>query len=107
MLPENQKKQFVSGAGTLLSRKCVEMIVENWHKFQFDTLEDVSHGELMRKLCVTPIPLSRIELTSLDAVAELPSLVLTKEFHFRCKSPVVPREDVQIMTHLHQRVNNL
>ncbi len=107
LLPEDQKQQFVSGAGTLLSRKCIELIVENWNRFKFNTLEDVSHGELMRELCVTPIPLSRIELTSIDAVAELSSLVLTEEFHFRCKSPVVPREDVQIMTQLHLRINNL
>ena len=107
LLPENEQNQFVSGAGKLLSRKCVDIIVENWHKFKFDTLEDVSHGNLMRELCVTPIPLSRVELTSLSAVAEMPSSVLAKEFHFRCKSPLVPREDVQIMTHLHQRLNNL
>ncbi len=107
LLPEDQKQQFVSGAGTLLSRGCIELIVDNWDKFKFNTLEDVSHGELMRELCVTPIPLSRVELASIDAVADLSSSVLTEEFHFRCKSPAVPREDVQIMTQLHLRVNNL
>jgi hypothetical protein len=107
LLPENQNKQFVSGAGTLLSRKCIESIVENWHKFKFDTLEDVSHGDLMRELRVTPIPLSRIELTSPESVAELSSSVLSEEFHFRCKSPAVPREDVQIMTQLHLKLDDL
>ena len=107
LLPENQKQQFVSGAGTLLSRKCIELIVENWYKFKFNTLEDVSHGELMRELCVAPIPLSRVELTSIDAVADLSSSVLTEEFHFRCKSPAVPRDDVQIMALLHMKLNNL
>lgn len=107
LLPENENNQFVSGAGKLLSRECVEMIADNWDKFKFDTLEDVSHGDLMRDLGVTPIPLSRVELTSPSAVAELPSSLLTKEFHFRCKSPEVPREDVQIMAHLHAKLNNL
>ena len=107
LLPEDQKQQFVSGAGTLLSRKCIELIIENWDKFKFDTLEDVSHGDLMRDLGVSPIPLSRVELTSPSAVAELPSSALTKEFHFRCKSPAIPREDIQIMAQLHMKLNNL
>ena len=107
LLPENQTKQFVSGAGTLLSRKCIELIVENWNRFKFDTLEDVSHGDLMRELGISPVPLSRVDIPNVDLVMALPIDVLEREFHYRCKSPEVPRQDVRIMHKLHERLISL
>ena len=107
LLPENNAKQFVSGAGTLLSRKSIELLVENWHKFKFDTLEDVSHGDLMRDLGVIPIPLARVDLSNAESVMALPVSVLETEFHYRCKSLAVPRQDAQIMNKLHERLISL
>ena len=107
LLPENHTQQFVSGAGTLLSRRCVELIVKNWDRFKFDTLEHVAHGVLMRELGVTPIPLNRIELTNVESVLSLTRSILSNEFHYRCKSGAVPRQDAQIMSQLHARLSNL
>jgi hypothetical protein len=107
LLPENKAKKFVSGAGTLLSRRCVEVLVENWSRFKFDTLEDVSHGDLMRDLGVIPIPLARVNLLNMESVMALPISILESEFHYRCKSSEVPRQDVQIMNILHKRIVSL
>ena len=106
-MPENHTKQFASGAGTLLSRKSIELLAENWKRFKFDTLEDVSHGDLMRELGVTPIPLTRVDLTDIESVRSLPRSVLESEFHYRCKSSKVPRQDVQIMNVLHESIVSL
>lgn len=107
LMPENHTKQFASGAGTLLSRKSIELLAENWKRFKFDTLEDVSHGDLMRELGVTPIPLTRVDLTDIESVRSLPRSVLESEFHYRCKSSKVPRQDVQIMNVLHESIVSL
>jgi hypothetical protein len=107
LLPENHTNQFVSGAGTLLSRSCVEVLVQNWRRFKFDTLEDVSRGDLMRELGVPPIPLTRVDVPNVDSVKALPIDVLEREFHYRCKSPEVPRQDVRIMQKLHERLISL
>lgn len=107
LLPEKEIKQFVSGAGTLLSRRSVEVLRQNWEKFKFDTLEDVAHGYLMSEIGATPVPLTRVDLPDIGAVKSLPASTLSLEFHYRCKSSAVPREDVQIMRQLHLRLQNL
>ena len=104
LLPEGAKQQFVSGAGRLLSRKSIELFVNNWHKYTHLALEDVAQGRLMEILGISPIPLSRVSLPTPESVAALSDSVIQTEFHFRCKSQEVPRKDVEIMRLLHERV---
>jgi hypothetical protein len=104
LLPEGERQQFVSGAGRLLSRKSIELIVNNWHKYTHEALEDVAHGRLMEGLGISPISLSRVSLPTSESVAALSDSVIQTEFHFRCKSQEVPRKDVEIMRLLHERV---
>jgi hypothetical protein len=104
LLPEGEKQQFVSGAGRLLSRKSVELLVNNWEKYSHEGLEDVSHGRLMKSLGVPALALSRVDLPTPESVAALPESVIQSQFHFRCKSTDSPRKDVEIMRLLHERV---
>jgi hypothetical protein len=71
LLPEGEKEQFVSGAGRLLSRKSMELLVNNWHEYTHEALEDVAHGRLMERLGIYPIPLSRVSLPTPESVAVL------------------------------------
>ncbi len=107
LLPEGQLQQFVSGAGKLLSRKSIELFVNNWDKYNHEGLEDVSHGRLMESLGVRALALPRVDLPTPDSVAALPESVVKNHFHFRCKSTDWPRKDVEIMQLLHERVNTL
>lgn len=104
LLPENQSEQFVSGAGTLLSRKTIELLTQNWHLFDFSTLEDVAHGKLLRSFGVKAIALPRTDLFSVNDVRLISEAALNMTFHFRCKPTSVPRQDAKIMQALHQRI---
>lgn len=107
LLPEGQARQFVSGAGKLLSRKSIELFVNNWDKYNHEGLEDVSHGRLMESLGVRAQALPRVDLPTLESVAALPESVIQSQFHFRCKSTDLPRKDVEIMRLLHERVTKI
>ncbi len=104
LMPENHSKQFVSGAGRLLSRDCVELIRENWHKYTHDNIEDVCIGTFLRDLGVLPINMNTINLPSVESVTKLTLKELETEFHFRCKSQSTPRIDSEIMRALHTRI---
>jgi hypothetical protein len=107
LMPENQEIQFVSGAGRLLSRNCVELIVNNWHNYTHNNIEDVCIGNYLRDLGVRPISLNRVQVQDLASVSALSTEVLTSEFHFRCKGLGKIRNDIEIMTTLHKRISNL
>ena len=107
LLPEGEAKQFVSGAGKLLSRKSVELIRDNWKLYNHQALEDVALGVLMDKVGIPATPLSRVSLLTPEHVSELQKDVIEREFHFRCKSQDTPRKDAEIMRLLHQKVTEL
>jgi hypothetical protein len=107
LLPEGEAKQFVSGAGKLLSRKSVELVRDNWKMYNHEALEDVALGVLMEKLGIPATPLSRVSLSTPEHVSEIQKDVIEREFHFRCKSQDIPRKDVEIMRLLHQKVTEL
>ena len=101
LMPENDSRQFISGAGRLYSRKTVELIQSNWDKYEHNNLEDVAHSTFLRKLGVFPKSLPRIELQRPEDVFELTNRDLISNFFYRCKSSDLPRKDVEIMKNLH------
>ena len=107
LMPENQKLQFVSGAGRLLSRCCIELIVKNWQKYSHNNIEDVCLGNFLRGLGVKPTHLNTVQVPDLAAVSDLRTEVLASEFHFRCKGLGEVRNDIAIMTLLHKRISNM
>lgn len=102
-----ESSEFVSGAGTLLSRKSVEVIKDNWHKHSHETLEDVTLGRFMKSMGIPAISLSTILLPTPAEAKALSEPILDTEFHFRCKSDEIPRKDVEIMQILHKKVKKI
>ena len=107
LIPEFEVNQFVSGAGKLLSRKVVEIIVNNSASYKHSYLEDVDLGHFMREKGISPISLSRIEIRNPQEVPDISEATLREEFHFRCKSFENPRKDAEIMLQLHERISDL
>ena len=107
LIPEFGENQFVSGAGKLLSRKVVEIIVNNSASYKHSYLEDVDLGHFLREKRIAPIKLSRFEIRNPKEVSEIPEDRLREEFHYRCKSFERPRKDADIMLELHERISTL
>jgi hypothetical protein len=107
LIPEFGENQFVSGAGKLLSRKVVEIIVNNSASYKHSYLEDVDLGHFLREKRIAPIKLSRLEIRNPREVSEIPEDRLREEFHYRCKSFERPRKDADIMLELHKMISNL
>lgn len=105
LMPENQSIQFVSGSGTLLSRKTVELMVKNWRRYSHSNIDDVCIGNFLRELGVVPTPLSRIEVSDVASVDLLTRRTLVTEYHFRCKSNGIVRGDIEVMKKLHSKIH--
>jgi hypothetical protein len=104
--PNSQSFKIVSGAGRLLSRDLVIEILKHRNHLEFNNLEDICVSELISKMPVRIIPLERYDLLTINKLNHLPDEVLSKYFHFRCKSQGIPRTDSNIMFALHQRLSN-
>lgn len=105
IIEQNSNREFVSGAGRLMSRATIELILENHKSYPHDNLEDVSVGDFLRKYGIKPIALQRLDIPNLEALNRISDLELNKNFIFRCKSDTIPRIDAQIMLKLHGRLN--
>lgn len=104
--PDSVRK-FVSGAGRLMSRKTVELILKNYKKYPHDNLEDVSIGDFLRTHGVTPVELPRLDIPSLEILNSISDKDLNTNFIYRCKSDTIPRKDVEIMLNLHDRLTKI
>lgn len=99
--------QFVSGAGTLLSRGAAGLIVKNFKKYPQEMLNDAALGKLMRTLGIHPICHPWIWIQKPEEIEKLSVEVLAKTFHYRCKTSTFPRIDALIMKKLHTRLEIL
>jgi IS1 family transposase len=104
--PDSPRK-FVSGAGRLMSRRTVELILKNYKKYPHNNLEDVSVGDFLRVHSVTPIELPRLDIPNLEILNRISDKELSNNFIYRCKSDTIPRKDVEIMLNLHDRLNKI
>lgn len=73
---------IASGAGFFLSRKNVELILNNKDKFDANLPDDVAIARLLRKLEITPSNLIRKDLKK---VPKPNSVYQSEHFHYRCR----------------------
>ncbi len=100
---------FASGAGILLNRRAVELLMKSRRSYDFSYLDDQAVGLQMRRLHGVPItPLSRATFTQ-KVSSRGPLEILEGEridrpdlFHWRCKSddPKVERERIDYLARL-------
>jgi len=94
---------FASGAGILMSRDVVELIVENSHLWRHGLIDDVALADLISRLPETGIeltPLPRVDFQSLLEAKSASKSVIRDGFHFRCKSGQAS-ETIAIMQYIH------
>lgn len=100
--------QFASGANRIFSRDVVEAIVREKERYRNDVMEDAGLGRLVHEMGIELIPLSSVNVPSLEAVEELSNEQLMANFHFRTTSRVLSeRHDAEVMRALHARVVEL
>ena len=100
--------EFAAGNSRLISRDVAQLIVNNKGKFSLGLIEDAAMGKLVKSLNLVFTPLPSLVVDSIESLSRFSDLELKKHFHFRVKSgSMTSRNDVQIMTRLHERLVNL
>jgi hypothetical protein len=100
-------RKFVSGAGRLMSRKTVDLMLKNYKTYPHDNLEDVSVGDFLKSHGVAPLALPRLDIPNLEILEKFTDEELKNNFLFRCKSDALPRKDIEIMLHLHKKLTKI
>ena len=98
----DKPKQFVSGAGQLLSRATAELVLRNFKKFPQEMLNDAALGSLLRELNIKPTDHPWLWLRSEKEVKDLRLEDVRDVFHFRTKTFEPQRNDATIMRSLHE-----
>jgi hypothetical protein len=99
-----QQFRFASGANLVMNRKLFELVREHLSVWDFADYDDVALGKIARR---NALEISEIETLNIDSVSHLESLpdsAIKNVPHFRCKSNVIPRDDVQIIRRLIERL---
>ena len=97
------KHQFVSGANLILNRKATSILLERKGDWNHGFLDDVAVGRLLKNYLID-LGLRTKNLENLDDVKSLSAYDLSNVIHFRCKSSEVPRNDLDIMKSLLDRL---
>ena len=85
-----------------------QLIVKNKARFSLGLIEDSAMGKLVKSLHLVFTPLPCLIVDSVEGLAQFSDLELKEHFHFRVKSgSMTSRNDVQIMSRLHERLVNL
>jgi len=103
-----QKTEYASGAGMILSADVAKRMIENRSKISNKFIDDIAIGRIASYLGLTLNKLSRVDIDSIEKLDRLSNEELSSNYHFRCKSYLVPgqaepRGDVHILKELHLR----
>ena len=100
--------RFASGASRILSRDVVEAVLENKKRYRNDVMEDAGLGRVIDELGIAMMPLTSINVSSVEAVGSLSDDEIRTNFHFRATSGSLrERRDAEVMRALHSRVVEL
>lgn len=100
--------RFASGASRILSRDVVEAIVLNKRRYRNDVMEDAGLGRLVHELGFELMPLSSVNVPSVESLERLSDDQILATFHFRTtSSDPRRRHDVAVMLSLHERIIEL
>jgi hypothetical protein len=100
--------EFAAGNSRLISRDVAQLIVKNRKGFSLGLIEDSAMGKLVKSLNIVFVPLPSLIVENLESLVQISNSELKHHFHFRVKSGALnSRNDVQIMTSLHERLVNI
>ena len=100
------RHSFASGSNTLLSKQALGLLFRDLVHCNHGFLDDVAMGRIFEEITeITPIV--SLHIDSIDELNEIADLDLNQTIHFRCKSRVIPRIDVEIIQELRVRLRNL
>lgn len=104
----HEKIAFASGAGILLSRDMVELLVNKQSMIDKDLIDDLAFAKLFHDSNIFPKPLPRFTFPMHDRQDEqlLDQIKQSKHFHFRVKSNDSTRKiDCKRLKLIHQLTN--
>ena len=100
--------RFASGASRVMSRDVVLQVLERRSNYLNDVMEDVGLGRLISELGFSLIQWPSLNVDSFRALSALTDTDIRSNFHFRMRSGTNQmRDDVPLMTALHERVLKL
>lgn len=99
-----QRFKFVSGANLAINRKLFELVKANISDWDFADYDDVALGKIVRKNNLSISEIKTLNISSALQLESLPDSTLKCVPHFRCKSNSIPRDDVQIIEKLLERL---
>jgi hypothetical protein len=105
----NAEIEFISGAGIILSKDVVELILQNRDRIEADFIDDIALGILARNLNVKVTDAKRKNIGEISRLICIPLHQLSQEYHFRLRSDFNllgfrRRKDVYLMKILHFRL---
>ena len=90
--------KFISGAGNLISKDLVELILNNKDKWNHSLMEDVAIGKILMDNNISFYPLDRVSIVNgIDN-----DKLNTKCHHYRCKNDNNREIDIMIMKELYK-----
>lgn len=101
--------EFISGAGIILSKDIVELILKNREQIESNFIDDIALGILARNLNVKITDAKRKNIGEISRLICIPLHQLSQEYHFRLRSDFNllgfrRRKDVYLMKILHFRL---
>jgi len=97
----NDRQQFVSGSGILISKDICNLIINNKSMLKYYVIDDVSLGELLQTLNINFTHLERYDVSNYNY--EFVNDIIVNHHHFRCKV----NEDSEKTVELMQKIINI
>ena len=95
--------KFASGANRILSRDLVIYLVDNFNKWKFQYLCDLSMGKLLADQNLNEVEIPSLAFTSVSEISETDQSAIKSSPHFRLKSGTLKsRNDHLLMQKIHE-----
>ena len=98
------ERRFVSGANLALNRQTLKLIRNKYYQWDLADYDDVALGKIARANNISITEISTLNIESLAKLNRYSDSELREIVHFRCKSIANPRNDIEIIDALLDRL---
>jgi hypothetical protein len=95
---------FVSGSFTIFNSHAIRLLFQNRQKLDYSLIDDVCFGKFFRANATEILNIDSVNVTSisdLDVINDISQII-----HFRCRTGVYDRKDVEVMRTLLKQLKN-